>query len=63
MLLANEEADMTVLDTLNFVVFDPIQNNNPTAVRRCKLMAKMDEQIQLASNKGYTPAQHKWVTR
>ena len=54
---------MTVLDTLNFVVFDPIQNNNPTAVRRCKLMAKMDEQIQLASNKGYTPAQHKWVTR
>ena len=25
-------------------------------------MAKIDEQIQLATNKEYTPTQHKWVT-
>ncbi|MDC1536812.1 hypothetical protein N8516_06575 [Candidatus Thioglobus sp.] len=30
---------MTVLDTLNFVAFNPLQNNNPIAVRRRKLMA------------------------
>jgi hypothetical protein len=32
---------MTVLDTLNFVAFNPLQNNNPIAVRRRKLMAKI----------------------
>ena len=53
---------MTVLDTLNFVAFNPLQNNNPIAVRRRKLMAKIDEQIQLATNKDYTPTQHKWIT-
>ena len=53
---------MTVLDTLNFVAFIPLQNNNPIAVRRRKLMAKIDEQIQLAANKDYTPTQQKWVT-
>ena len=53
---------MTVLDTLNFVAFNPLQNNNPISVRRRKLIAKIDEQIQLAANKNYTPTQHKWVT-
>jgi hypothetical protein len=53
---------MTVLDTLNFVAFNPLANNNPIAVRRRKLIAKIDEQIQLATNKDYTPTQHKWVT-
>ena len=53
---------MTVLDTLNFVAFNPLQNNNPIAVRRRKLIAKIDEQIQLAVNNDYTPTQHKWVT-
>ena len=62
MLLANQEAVRTVLDTLNFVAFNPLQNNNPIAVRRRKLIAKIDEQIQLAVNKEYTPTQHKWVT-
>ena len=62
MLLANYEADMTVLDTLNFVAFNPLANNNPIAVRRRKLIAKIDEQIQLAANKDYTPTQQKWVT-
>ena len=62
MLLANKKAVMTVLDKLNFVAFDPLQNNNPIAVRRRKLMANKDEKIQLATNKDYTPTQHKWVT-
>jgi hypothetical protein len=62
MLLAKKEAVMTVLDTLNFVAFNPLQNNNSIAVRRCKLIAKIDELIQLAANKDYTPMQHKWVT-
>ena len=52
---------MTVLDTLKFVAFNPLQNNNPIAIRRRKLIAKIDEQIQLAANKDYTPTQHKWV--
>ena len=34
---------MTVLDTLNFVAFNPRQNNNPIVVRRRKLIAKIDE--------------------
>ena len=53
---------MTVLDTLTFITFNPLQNNNPIAVRRRKLIAKIDEQIQLAAYKDYTPTQHKWVT-
>ena len=53
---------MNILNTLKFVAFNPLANNNPIAVRRCKLMAKIDEQIQLATNKDYTPTQHKWVT-
>ena len=51
MLRANKEAVMTVLDTLNFVAFNPLQNNNPIAACRLKLMAKIDKQIQLATNK------------
>jgi hypothetical protein len=54
MLYANKEAVITVLDTLNFVVFKPLANNNPIAVCRCKLIAKIDEQIQLSANKDYT---------
>ena len=53
---------MTLLDKLNFVAFNPLANNNPIAVRRRKLIAKIGEQIQLASDKDYTPTQHKWIT-
>ena len=53
---------MTVLDRLNFDTFNPLQSNNPIAVRCRKLIAKIDEQIQHAANKDYTPTQHKWVT-
>ena len=60
--LAKKEAVMTLLDKLNFVAFNPLQNNNPFAVRRRKLITKIYEQIQLAANKDNTPTQHKWVT-
>ena len=53
---------MTVLDKFNLVSFSPLQNNNPIAVSRRKLVAKIDEQIQLASNSDFTPTQHKWIT-
>jgi hypothetical protein len=53
---------MTILDKLNFVAFNPLLSNNPIAIRRRKLIAKLDEQIQLAANKDFTPTQHKWVT-
>ena len=53
---------MAVLETLSFVAFKPLHNNNPIAVRRRKLIAKLDEQIQLATNTDFTPTQHKWVT-
>ena len=53
---------MTVLDALNFVAFNQLQNYNPIAVRRRKLIAKIDEPIQLAANKDYIPTQHKSVT-
>ena len=53
---------MTVLATLNFVAFNPLLNTNPIAVPRRKLIVKIDEQIQLAANKDFTPSQHKWVT-
>ena len=46
---------MTVLDILNFFAFNPLQNNNPIIVDRRKLIAKIDEQIQLVAKKDFTP--------
>ena len=62
MLRTKKEADMTVLDTFNFFAFYSLANNNPIAVRRRKLMTKIDEQIQLVTNKCYTSTQHKLIT-
>jgi hypothetical protein len=62
MLLANKEAEMTVLNTLNFVAFKPLANNNPVAVRRRKLIAKIEEQLLLAGDSDYAPTKTKWVT-
>ena len=53
---------MAVLETLNFVAFKSLHSSNPIAVTRRKLIAKIDEQIQLATNTAFTPAQYKWVT-
>ena len=40
---------MTVLDTLDFVAFNPLQNNNPIAVRRRKMMAKINLVVRYGS--------------
>ena len=53
---------MALLDTLNFVAFNPLQNNNPIAVRRGKLVVTIDKKIQITTKKDYAPTQHKWVT-
>ena len=36
---------MIELDKLNIVALNPVQNNNPTAVRNRKLVAKIDEKF------------------
>ena len=53
---------MTVLDKLHFVALNPFQNNNLITVRRRKLIVKINEQIQNATNKDYTTTQHVWVS-
>ncbi len=53
---------MTVLNTLNFVTFKPLAKNNAVAIRRRKLIAKIEEQIQLAKDRSYSPKKHKWIT-
>lgn len=52
---------MTVLDKLNFVAFKPLANNNPVAVRRRKLIAKIEEQLLLAGDSDYAPTKMEWV--
>jgi hypothetical protein len=44
------------------MLFKPLHNNNPIAMRRRKLVAKIDKQIQLAANKDYITMQHMVVT-
>ena len=53
---------MSVLAKLNFISFIPIQNNNAMAVRCPKLIAKIDQQIQITVTKDYKSKQHKWIT-
>jgi len=53
---------MSMLSTLNLVAFTPVASSNPLITRREKLLSKIDEQIEIASNPNYTPTQHKWVT-
>jgi hypothetical protein len=53
---------MTVLNTLNFVAFKPQTQTNPVAMRRRKLIAKIEEQIQLAKDPSHSPKKHKWIT-
>ena len=40
--LVYKEAFLTVFNTLNIVIFNPLQNNNPIAVRRRKLIANIE---------------------
>ena len=62
MLLANKAAITTVPVTLKVVALNPLQNTNPIAVYRRKLVLKVDHQIQFAANRGYKHSQRKWVT-
>jgi hypothetical protein len=39
-----------------------LSNINPAAVRRRNIIAKIDEKIQLASNKDYPATKQKWIT-
>ena len=62
MILADKEADKTLLDTLTNVAFHPLDNNKPNTVGRRNLIEKLDKYIKLAENKDFTSTQQKWVT-
>jgi len=51
---------MAILNTLNFVTYNPL-NNNPIAMRRRKLVAKIEEQLALAVDTDYSPTKTKWL--
>ena len=53
---------MTILNTLNFVSFSAASNSDPIVARRSKLIAKIEEQIQLANDPNYLPIKTKWIT-
>jgi len=53
---------MTILNTLNFVAFNAASNSDPIVARRRKLIAKIEEQIQLANDPNYLPIKTKWIT-
>ena len=53
---------MTILNTLNFVAFSTANNSDPIIARRRKLIAKIEEQIQLSNDPNYLPIKTKWIT-
>ena len=54
MLFANKEAIMTVINTLNFIAFDPLESKNSIVILGQNLNATIDEQIKFAANKDFT---------
>jgi hypothetical protein len=54
--------DMSVLETLKFVPFRPLRTNDAVAIRRRKLIAKIDEQIKFASGQTNKSKGYKSVT-
>ena len=52
---------MSVLNSLKFVTYSPVNSNTVEATRRRKLIAKIDEQLALAANSDYQPTQIKRV--
>ena len=52
---------MTVLNSLKFVSYSPVNNNTVEATRRRKLVVKIDEQLALAANADYKPTKVKRV--
>jgi hypothetical protein len=61
MLLNTKEVDMTVLNSLKFVSYQPVNNQSTEATRRRKLVAKIDEQLAFAANADYQPTKIKRV--
>ena len=53
---------MSILDSLKFVSFKPLRDNDAVAIRRRKLIAKIDEQIKFSSGKIGTVKGYKTVT-
>jgi len=52
---------MSVLNSLKFVPYQPINNSSAEATRRRKLIVKIEEQLALASNADYQPTKIKRV--
>ncbi|MDA8705700.1 hypothetical protein N9M22_06570 [Litoricolaceae bacterium] len=52
---------MTVLRKLNLVAYERESARDPKIQRRKKLIAKIEEQIQLASDPQFQPVKTKWI--
>ena len=52
---------MSVLNSFELVSYQPINNSSTEAVRRRKLIVKIDEQLALAANADYQPTKIKRV--
>jgi len=52
---------MTVLTKLNLVAYERESSRDPKIQRRKKLIAKIEEQIQLATDPNFQPTKTKWI--
>jgi len=52
---------MTVLTKLNLVAYERESARDPKILRRKKLIAKIEEQIQLATDPSFQPMKTKWI--
>ena len=52
---------MALLNSHKLTLYEPTNRNNSFLKRRCKLIAKIDEQILLATDSNYKPTKIKWV--
>ena len=52
---------MSLLSSHKLNLYEPINQNNSFLKRRRKLIAKIDEQIRLATDSNYRPTKIKWV--
>ena len=54
---------MAFLNSHKLTLYGPTNRNNSFLKRRCKLIAKIDEQILLATDSNYRPTKIKCVDR
>ena len=52
---------MTALNLFKLIAYKPQKSDNAFLKRRRKLLAKIDEQIRLATDSNYKPTKIKWV--